>query len=112
MTSESHAADLYVEVFHQRGNVSLFQAVNPSDTTHIEEIDVWKLRAAGDDYWTFLFAIEQEIIKDGGSVLDIMVVTRYPELERDLQDTPYHPSVPSWKIDPIKVKEYFNGRIQ
>ena len=72
------------------------------------------MRAAPDEYWDLLFMIEAANVAagDDGMVKAIASITRYPDLEKDMADVTYHPSVPSWKIDPVKVKEYFNGRIQ
>lgn len=106
VTKELSVAEAYVEIHHTRGNISYFEKRADPDSEEWEEADVWEYRRAAEEWWAMGFVI-QDAIPD----YNVFRVTRYPDLEKDLLDTTYHPSVESWKINPTKVKEYFSERI-
>lgn len=115
MTSQTNylsAEELYVEIHHTRGNFSLFEFEADGDWV---EGDVWELRRRSDQHWQELFDIFANMGDELAAVYDphdpemsSFRVTRYSELEKDLLDTTYHPSVESWRINPQLVKEHFN----
>jgi hypothetical protein len=103
--------EFFVEVFHTRGNFSKFEIMNPNSEDMLDpewvELDVWQLRRQSDSMWLLMYLVElSDLLPEDEGVLR---VTRHPELEKDVLDTTYHPSVESWRIDPYKVKEFFNG---
>lgn len=104
IVTEVDMPQLYVEVFHTRGNFTKFEWIPDDDTEAPVELDVWDFRRRDHDYWHLGFIIDQS-----GDLPQRFRITRYPDLEKDVLDTPYHPSVESWNIDLEKVKEHFIG---
>jgi hypothetical protein len=90
--------------------------MNP-DTQEWVEVSVWDYRKVDDIFWHNVHFIENQITRVDAKLADVGVaplpkllrITRFPELERDMVDATYHPSIPSWKIDLVKVKEFLNN---
>jgi len=96
--------EFYVEMHHTRGNVSKFELF---DQEHDQwfEVSVWDYRPGkvAENFWQNAWELEQslQMIEE---MLDLPItpryrVTRYPELEKDMVDETYHPSVSSEHID-------------
>jgi hypothetical protein len=95
--------ELFIEVHHERGNFSKFEVHNGTEWV---EANVWDYRAMPERVWQAWGLLPTLPMED----TPLFRVTRYPDLERDILDNTYHPSVGSWKIDPDKVKEFFDGK--
>ena len=116
--SEQYLVDLpefFVEVQHTRGNFSLFEIQDPfEDTWH--EIDVWDYRRADMSWWIQGYNLEEdakmEAISDDEEFVKAIRVTRYPELEENILDIPYHPSVDSSYIKIDEVRAFFEAAIE
>ena len=96
--------ELFVEVHHKRGDFSKFEVLHPDTGIWIEGPTVWDLRKGDDEWW-----IRGSKIYDTMNGYRMLRVTRYPDLEATIGDVTYHPSVPAWKIDIDKVREFLNG---
>ena len=113
-------AEFFAEVHHERGNFTKFESFNPNTNTW-EEIDVWDYRKVSTDdpsqalWWRIGWDMYENLpplrLEDDTIVEKPLRVTRYPVLEADVADAPYHPSVPSWKIDPEKIEEFLSAGI-
>lgn len=105
-------AEFFVEVHHVRGNISKFEylGVEIADeeseysiaNAEAIELGVWDFRSRDHMDWHVGFAMDETM----GQVARFRV-TRYLDLEKDMDDVTYHPSVPSWYIDTEKVREHF-----
>lgn len=114
VTNYLTAAELYAEIQHTRGNFSLFEFEANGDWV---EVDVWELRRRPEQLWQELFDIFANMDEGLAAIYDphdpemsSFRVTRYPELEKDSVDAPYHPMIASWQIDPQLVFEHFNEK--
>lgn len=104
---ETDMVGFYTEVFHMRGNFSKFEWIPDDDLVDSPgplELDVWNFRRRDHESWHVGFIIDQS-----GGTPQKFRITRYPDLEKDVLDAPYHPAIESWNIDPEKVKEHYIG---
>lgn len=103
-------ADLYIEVHHNRGDVTKFETYDVQQKTWAEA-PVWDLRKLPETVWRLLFITERAAkfthdTVDSEMETQIFRVTRTKSAEKEVDST-YHPSVESWKIDKNKVEEHF-----
>lgn len=107
--------EFFIEVHHARGNFSKFQVIDDPSEPHSEWIDadVWRFRRETDEGWKQGYLLHGNVERAAEKAHlelphKLLRVIRYPDLEKDVLDTTYHPSVELWRIDPDKVKEFFN----
>lgn len=109
-TEKVGMAEFYVEVMHMRGNFTKFEyELDGGVDGEVIELDVWDFRRRDHMDWHVGFEVTKQISATAGAEPLTFKITRYPDLEKDVLDSPYHPSVESWNIDLEKVKEHFIG---
>lgn len=110
------------EVHLQRGSFTKFEVYH-DETNSWQEINVWPYRSADLSWWLMgkpLFDQIDMVMMDPDLSDEVrnrhprypIRITRYPDLEKDVLDIPYLPSVASWMVDTKLINQFFeNGTV-